>query len=151
MKQSAGILAYKLSGKVLSVLLIHPGGRFWKNRDAGSWSIPKGEFGADESSLSAAMREFYEETGIKISGKFLPLDPIKIKSGKVIHAYAAAFEADLEQFRSNEFEMEWPPRSGRTQRFPEADRAEYFQIDRAREIITPGQLALLDQLEKLIK
>ena len=148
-KRSAGILAYRRHQQQIEVLLVHPGGPFFRNKDEGVWSIPKGEYDECEEPLSVAIREFEEETGNKVDGKFIPLDHVKIKSGKVISAWAV--EADFQQcyIRSNTFDLEWPPKSGKMQSFPEADKAEWFSIAEAKKKIHPGQLPLLDQLASL--
>jgi predicted NUDIX family NTP pyrophosphohydrolase len=145
-KTSAGILAYRFKAKQLQVLLVHPGGPFYKNKDDGVWSIPKGEYDETEDALTVAKKEFHEETGNTIDGKFIPLIPVKIKSGKIINCWAV--EAELEQpfISSNSFEMEWPPKSGKMQSFPETDKAEWFTINEARKKISPGQSAILDEL-----
>jgi predicted NUDIX family NTP pyrophosphohydrolase len=149
-KKSAGILPYRFHKKNLEVLLAHPGGPFWKNKDLGAWSIVKGEYNSDEEPLSAAKREFQEETGVKISGKFIALKPVKQKSGKEILAWAIETDIDPAQIKSNSFEMEWPPKSGRKQSFPEIDRAEWFSIETAREKINPAQAALIEELVALL-
>lgn len=147
-KFSAGILAYNVSAKgELTFLLVHPGGPFWKNKNAGAWSIPKGEYAEGEDALLAAKREFAEETGNELpNGVCIPLQPVKIKSGKVIAAWAIEAALDVAFIKSNEFEMEWPPRSGKMQRFPEVDRAGWFSADEARIKINGGQVAFIDQL-----
>ena len=150
-KKSAGILAYRTVKKTMEFFLVHPGGPFWKNKDAGAWSIPKGEFEEDEDPLTAAKREFKEETGQVISGNFIPLSPVKQKSGKIIQAWAVEADIDAENIKSNLFEMEWPPRSGKKQEFPEVDRAEWFTADTAKEKINPAQAALIDELLILLK
>ncbi|MDB5193440.1 MAG: hydrolase [Segetibacter sp.] len=148
MKQSAGILAYNFNNQQLRVLLVHPGGPFYKNKDAGAWSIPKGEYEAGENPLTVAMREFEEETGNVIEAKeFIALAPVKIKSGKVITAFALEADFDNCFIASNNFEMEWPPRSGKMQTFPEVDKAEWFLITEAKEKINPGQIAMITELE----
>src|SRR5436190_4559477 len=123
MKRSAGILAYRWRDGELELFLVHPGGPFWKNKDLGAWSIPKGEIDPDEDPLKAAQREFREEIGQVIDGSFAPLDPVKIASGKQIVAWAIEHDFDAAAVRSNAFSIEWPPRSGKTQSFPEVDRA----------------------------
>ena len=129
-KQSAGILLYKKADGELFFFLAHPGGPFWKNKDAGSWSIPKGEFADDEDPFDAAIREFEEETGIQLKGEFILLEPVKLKSGKIIHAWA--LEKDIgSTIKSNEFEIEWPPKSGLMKSLPEIDRAAWFSTDEA--------------------
>lgn len=151
-KLSAGIVAYRKNNDKLEVLLVHPGGPFFAKKDIGVWSIPKGEYVDGEDALLAAKREFAEETGNTLpEGEFLPLKQIKIKSGKVISAWAV--EADFVQpfVESNFFEMEWPPRSGKKQLFPETDRAEWFTAGEAKKKITSGQISLLEQLEIIIK
>ncbi len=149
-KQSAGVLAYKnVDGHVL-VYLVHPGGPFWAKKDIGAWSIPKGEFADDEDGLAAARREFAEETGQTVDGLFRELTSCRQKSGKVIHAWAVESDVD-ETVTSNEFEMEWPPKSGKKQMFPEVDRAAWFALDEARERINPGQRPLLEELERLLR
>jgi predicted NUDIX family NTP pyrophosphohydrolase len=145
-RQSAGILVYRIREDSLEVLLVHPGGPFWKNKDDGAWSIPKGEIDLDEEPLSAAQREFEEETGFKLRGTFTPLDPVKIASGKVIEAWAIEHDLDASAIASNSFEIEWPPRSGKTQAFPEVDRAAWFPGPTALQKVTPGQVPLLVQL-----
>ena len=134
----------------LEVLLVHPGGPFWRGRDAGAWTLPKGEFDDRETALDAACREFVEETGVTPRGPFVALTPVRQKAGKVVHAWAFAGDCDPTKLTSNEFTMEWPPRSGKFASFPEVDRAEFFAIAAAREQINPAQLALLDELERLV-
>jgi predicted NUDIX family NTP pyrophosphohydrolase len=146
MKRSAGILAYRWRDGHPELFLAHPGGPFWKNKDDGAWSIPKGEIGPDEDPLKAAQREFQEEIGQAIDGAFTPLDPVKIARGKVIEAWAIEHDLDTSAIRSNTFEIEWPPRSGKKQAFPEVDRAAWFAGSVALQKITPGQLPLLVQL-----
>ena len=136
---------------MLEVLLVHPGGPFWKNKDAGAWSIPKGEFGPGEDALAAAKREFEEETGAGIDGAFVPLPPRKQKSGKTVHAWAIAADLDVARMRSNTFEMEWPPKSGRMQSFPEVDRHAWFPVAEAHEKINEGQRPFLAELQALVK
>lgn len=150
-KQSAGILVYRRSGEELQVLLIHPGGPYFAKKDVGSWSVPKGEFADGESALDAAKREFAEETGHSIEGEFRSLSPVKLKSGKLINVWAVEAEVDAANIVSNTFEMEWPPRSGRMQCFPEVDRAEWFVIDVAVEKINIGQVPLLLELAAVLQ
>jgi len=149
-KQSAGVLLYKLTDGLLHLFLVHPGGPFFRKKDDGAWSIPKGEFDDGEEPLAAAQREFEEEVGKPVSGNFIKLQPIKQKSGKVVHAWAVEGDIDHEQITSNHFEMEWPPKSGKVASFPEIDRAGWFIIDVARQKIIPGQVALIDELETLV-
>jgi predicted NUDIX family NTP pyrophosphohydrolase len=143
---SAGLLMYRLVNDALQVLLVHPGGPFWANKDLGAWSIPKGEFPPAEDPLVAAKREFHEETGFTIQGNFVALAPLKQPGGKIVHAWAVAGECDPAQLRSNTFSLEWPPRSGRRRDFPEVDRAAWFPIAEARRKILPGQARFLDEL-----
>jgi predicted NUDIX family NTP pyrophosphohydrolase len=146
MKRSAGILLYKSVGGALQVLLVHPGGPFWRNKDRGAWSIPKGEIGEGEAPLAAAIREFAEETGTVLSGEFLALGEIKQKGGKVVIAFAHACDLDPATIKSNRVEIEWPPRSGSRQAFPEIDSAGWFDLATARQKVLPGQLPLLERL-----
>ncbi len=144
-RKSAGILMYKKADGKLEVLLVHPGGPFWKNKDDGAWSIPKGEFESEEP-LSAAIREVHEELGILVSGDFMELSPVKQKSGKIIHSFAIEKDIDARNIRSNSFELEWPPHSGKMIDVPEVDRAEYFIMEDAEKKIIPGQLPILREL-----
>ena len=144
-KTSAGLLLYRRRG-VLEVFLVHPGGPFWAKKDAGAWSLPKGEFVEGDDPLAAAKREFTEETGFPIDGEFRRLDPLKQRSGKVIHAWAIEADCDASQVRSNLFSLEWPPKSGQIQKFPEVDRAGWFSIPEARKQIIAGQVGFVDQL-----
>lgn len=148
--QSAGILLYQKMNGNLEILLVHPGGPFFKNKDSGSWSIPKGEFSDNEEPLTAARREFEEETGQKIDGNFIRLSPVKLKSGKKVYAWAIEGNIDHHTIVSNLFEIEWPPKSGRKQSFPEIDRAEWFDIKEARLKINAAQAAFIDELPALI-
>jgi predicted NUDIX family NTP pyrophosphohydrolase len=149
-KVSAGLLVYRKRQGILEVLLAHPGGPFWAKRDSGAWSIPKGEVDAQEPPLDAARREFHEETGFTVSGAFTALSPLRQPGGKVVHAWAVAGDCDPSQMRSNLFRMEWPPRSGKQQEFPEIDRVEWFAIDEALRRILPGQAGFLRQLATLV-
>jgi predicted NUDIX family NTP pyrophosphohydrolase len=149
-KHSAGLLLYhRRKPGTTEVLLVHPGGPFWAKKDEHAWSMPKGEFEADEDALAAARREFAEETGFAPDGPVVDLGAVK-SSGKVIHAWAVAGDWDPALLRSNEFEMEWPPRSGRRARFPEVDRAAWFDLDTARRKIHRNQLAFIDALERAL-
>lgn len=148
-RQSAGILLFRGHGPDLEVLLVHPGGPLWARKDAGAWTIPKGEFGDDEDPLAAARREFAEETGQSLAGPFHPLAPVRQRAGKLVHAWACRGDFDPAALRSNTFELEWPPRSGRRQSFPEVDRAAFFSLAVARTKINPAQAALLDELARL--
>lgn len=149
MKQSAGLLLYRYKGDILEVLLVHPGGPFWKNKEAGAWSIPKGEFDANEDGLAAAIRETYEETGQLFEGDFTPLLPIKQKNGKVVYAWALKADFDTAILTSNTFPLEWPPKSGKTILVPEVDRAAWCSLNDAKEKINPAQWALIEQLVQL--
>jgi predicted NUDIX family NTP pyrophosphohydrolase len=149
-KQSAGILLYRLTNNQLEVFLVHPGGPFFRSKDLGNWSIPKGEFTDDEDPFSAAKREFAEETGQHIAGNGTPLTPIKQKSGKIVQAWAVQGNIDHEKIVSNIFEIEWPPKSGKKTSFPEVDKAAWFDIETARLKINNAQSALLDDLIDLI-
>jgi predicted NUDIX family NTP pyrophosphohydrolase len=146
MKRSAALLVYKRSLAGIEVFLVHPGGPFWAKKDLGAWSIPKGEFGDDEDGLAAAKREFLEEVGQAVDGAFIALTPVKQRGGKVVHAWAVEGEVDANALKSNEFEMEWPPRSGRTARFPEVDRGAWFPVADALRRIVPGQAPILEEL-----
>ena len=146
MKKSAGLLLYKFIDSTIYFLLVHPGGPFWKNKDLESWSIPKGEFTDDEDPLEAARREFNEETGFEIDGDFINLESVKLKSGKTIFAWAVEFDIDVALVKSNEFEMEWPPKSGSMKSFPEVDRAEWFQTAEALKKINPAQADFIVQI-----
>lgn len=138
---------YKRTPEGVRVLLVHPGGPFWAKKDLGAWSIPKGEYAAGEEPLAAAIREFAEETGARAGGAFHPLGELKQPGGKLVVAYALEGEFDVGALASNAFEMEWPPRSGRRQSFPEVDRAEWFALAEARDKILPGQRAFIDRLD----
>jgi predicted NUDIX family NTP pyrophosphohydrolase len=128
------------------VLLVHPGGPFFAKKDDGAWSIPKGEYDDSEDPLTAARREFEEETGFAAEGDFIPLDAVTQKGGKRVVAWAFAFDGDAARVRSNTFSMEWPPKSGRMESFPEIDRAGWFTLETARKKILPSQCPFLDQL-----
>lgn len=146
-KESAGLLLYRRRGVAVEVLIVHPGGPFWANKDDGAWSIPKGEINsARETREAAARREFHEETGYAPTTSLLPLNPVKLKSGKVVHAFACEGEFDPARLVSNTFEMEWPRGSGRTQSFPEVDQARWCDPDTARRKLNPAQSAFVDEL-----
>jgi predicted NUDIX family NTP pyrophosphohydrolase len=140
---SAGILAHRSVGERFEVLLGHPGGPLWRGRDLASWSVPKGLVEPGEDALEAAMREFREETGLTVTGTFRALTPIRQKGGKQVMCWAVEADLDLGAFAPGEFEMAWPPRSGKIARFPEIDRLEYFAVDEALERILPAQQALV--------
>jgi predicted NUDIX family NTP pyrophosphohydrolase len=148
-KQSTGLVVYRKRDGILELLLVHPGGPFWKNKDSGAWSIPKGEFSAGEEPLDVAKREFEEEIGLSIDGSFQPLAPIKQRGGKTVYAWAVEADLDVSHVKSNTFTIEWPPSSGKQKEFPEVDRAEWFPLNVAVEKINQGQSELLRQLELL--
>jgi predicted NUDIX family NTP pyrophosphohydrolase len=146
-KRSAGILLYRTAAGAPEVLLVHPGGPFWARKDAGAWSIPKGEYEDGEDPRACALREFEEELGTALPpGELAELGSVKQKGGKVVTAWAAEGDLDAESVRSNTFTMEWPPRSGRTVEFPEIDRAGWFEIETAREKLVAAQTEFLDRL-----
>ena len=145
-KRSAGVLAYRRRDGELEVLLAHPGGPFWSRKDEGAWTIPKGEYVDGEEPFAAAKREFAEETGAAIEGDFLPLGEVRQASGKVVSAWAHETDLDAGAIRSNTFELEYPPRSGKMRTFPEIDRAAWFRMPEARGKIHPAQAAFLDRL-----
>ncbi|MBA2421769.1 MAG: NUDIX domain-containing protein [Chitinophagales bacterium] len=148
--QSAGILLYRLKNQRWQFFLIHMGGPFWSRKDEGAWSIPKGELQNDENALEAAKREFTEETSFKIGGNLIPLTPIKQSGGKTVAAFALEGDCDPNAIKSNTFELEWPPRSGRRQQFPEADRAEWFSYEEALLKVVKGQQNFLTELNFLL-
>ena len=141
---------YRMRSGELEFLLVHPGGPLWKNKDAGVWSIPKGEIELGEDPLAAAKREFAEELGFQPQGNFIELTPIKQKSGKIVRAWAFAGDCDPSQIKSNTFTMEWPPGSGRLSQFPEVDRAAFLRLTEAKEKIIPAQIALLEELVNFV-
>jgi predicted NUDIX family NTP pyrophosphohydrolase len=146
--QSAGVVLFRRRKAGIEVLLVHPGGPFWTRKDDGAWSIPKGEFAPDETPEAAARREFGEETGIALPIYLFPLSPVTQSRAKTVHPFAGEFDLDPATIRSNPFELEWPPRSGRMQTFPEIDRAAWFALDEARTKIVAGQRPILDELER---
>jgi len=149
--RSAGLLLFRQRDGTLEVLLAHPGGPLWARKDLGAWTIPKGEVNDGEDLVAAARREFHEETGIAVAGDgCMALAPIRQASGKVVHAWAARGDADPAQCASNTFTMEWPPRSGRQQAFPEVDRVAWFTLPEARTRMLPRQTGWLDELERLL-
>jgi predicted NUDIX family NTP pyrophosphohydrolase len=148
---SAGILMYRRQKEELLVLLVHPGGPFWKKKDLGAWSIPKGEHGPSEDAETAARREFLEELGVAPSGALRSLGCLRQRGGKQVEAFALESYLDVENVKSNSFTMEWPPKSGKIQNFPEIDRAEWFSLECARVKILASQLPFLDRLEALLK
>lgn len=143
MKRSAGIMAYRAGGSLIEVFLVHPGGPFWAKKDDGAWSIPKGLYTETEHPLAAARREFAEETGIAIDGNFIDLGEFKQPGGKLISAWAVETDLIAAEIRSNTFEMEWPPKSGKRQSFPEIDRAAWFDFETARRKLLKGQIPML--------
>ncbi len=150
-KESAGLLMFRVHQGALEFLLVHPGGPFFKNKDAGAWSIPKGELAPGEDPLGAAQREFQEELGISPQGTFIPLGSIKQKGGKVVHAWAVEGDCNPGEIHSNTFSLEWPPRSGQQQEFPEIDRAAFFSLAEATEKLNPAQVPFLEALrDKLV-
>jgi predicted NUDIX family NTP pyrophosphohydrolase len=150
-RKSAGILLYRFQKDGVEVFLVHPGGPFWVNKDKGSWSVPKGEYNDDEDALKAAQREFQEETGLSIQGNFIELGEVRQPSGKRVMVWALENDQDVENIRSNTFQLEWPPKSGKMQEFPEVDRGGWFSIPEARQKILKGQFPFLDKLEEKIK
>jgi predicted NUDIX family NTP pyrophosphohydrolase len=149
-KHSAGLLLYRNRQGDLEVLLVHPGGPFWANKDEHAWSIPKGEYPPEEDPLRAAYREFKEETGCETTGDAIPLGSLQQPNGKVVQAWALAGDCDAAGIRSNTFTLEWPPHSGRRQEFPEVDRAAWFTLEVARQKIHRGQVGFLEELERIL-
>jgi predicted NUDIX family NTP pyrophosphohydrolase len=147
---SGGILAWRRDDSILKVLLVHPGGPFFVNKDDGAWSIPKGVCEQGEDMLAAACREFAEELGVEINGEFVALAPVKQKGGKVVYGWAVEANVDTIGFRSNTFTIEWPPRSGKKQEFPEVDKAEWFSADEAKKKINAAQVAFIDELVSMV-
>jgi predicted NUDIX family NTP pyrophosphohydrolase len=151
-KTSAGLLLFREVAERLEVLLVHPGGPFWAKKDDGAWSIPKGEFEGDEDPLAAARREFEEETGFAaVVGDPIPLAPLRQPSGKIVHAWALRGDVDPSALKSNTFSMEWPPKSGRQQEFPEVDRAAWFSFEVAARKILRGQAGFLSELQDKVR
>ena len=150
-KHSAGLLLFRRRQEELEVFLVHPGGPFWAGKDDGAWSIPKGEYPPDEDPLAAAYREFTEETSCGAAGDVIPLGALKQPSGKIIQAWALEGDCDAAASRSNTFSLEWPPRSGVRQEFPEVDRAAWFPLEVARRKISPGQAGFLEELAQQVQ
>lgn len=149
--QSAGLLVYRRRDATLEVLLVHPGGPFWQKRDDGAWSIPKGEVAENEADVEVARREFHEELGVAApDGEFSPLGEVRQKGGKVVRAWAVAGDLDVSRLRSNTFQIEWPPRSGKMRQFPEVDRAGWFDLETARRKMLTAQREFLDRLEGVL-
>ncbi|UYQ94515.1 NUDIX domain-containing protein [Chitinophaga horti] len=149
-KRAAGILLFRKKKNALQFFLVHPGGPYWKNKDEGVWTIPKGEYETDEDPLHAALREFQEETGIALEGDFIPLEPVRQKSGKIVQAWAMEGDLDTSKLISNTFLLEWPPKSGMFVEVPEVDRGEWFGEKEARQKINQGQIGLIDQLTTIL-
>jgi predicted NUDIX family NTP pyrophosphohydrolase len=149
-KKSAGILLFREQDGSLEVLLVHPGGPFWAKKDDGAWSIPKGEFEDGEDPLAAAKREFAEETGLVLGGEEIALGDVRQSSAKTVYAWALRGDFDATALKSNTFSMEWPPKSGRQQEFPEVDRADWFTLDVARGKMIKGQIPFLDRLQAIL-
>lgn len=147
---SSGLLLYRARGDLVEVFLAHPGGPFWAKKDAGAWSIPKGVVNDGEDLLAAAQREFREETGFVIAGKFIALGSLKATAAKTLHAWAVEADVEAEKLVSNTFTMEWPPRSGKSAEFPEVDRAAWFTLEGAAEKIHQGQRPLLERLREAL-
>ena len=148
-RTAAGLLVYRRRDQ-LEVFLVHPGGPLWAKKDAGAWTLPKGEIDEDEDPLQAAKREFTEETGFTMNGEFYPLEPVQQSGGKLVYAWAVEGDCDPAQLCSNSFSMEWPPKSGKMTELPEVDRGEWFSIAEARKRILPAQENFLDQLVRLL-
>lgn len=149
-KKSAGLLMYRKRNGFLEVFLVHPGGPFWARKDAGAWTIPKGEFGDGEEPLEAAKREFEEETGFKPEGEYHPLKLVRQAGGKIVLAWFLEGDCDASSVKSNTFTLEWPPRSGQQQEFPEVDRAGWFSIRQAMEKILKGQASFIEELVSIV-
>jgi predicted NUDIX family NTP pyrophosphohydrolase len=149
-RESAGLLMFRRRGQI-EVLIVHPGGPYWKNKDEGAWTIPKGEPALGEDLLSAARREFQEETGFTVEGCFIELTAVRQKGGKIIRAWAVEGDCDPTQIRSNTFKMEWPPRSGKFAHFPEIDRAAFFPLEEAKQKINPAQVVFIDELARRLR
>jgi predicted NUDIX family NTP pyrophosphohydrolase len=148
---SAGILLFREGDEGTQVLLIKPGGPYWRNKDVGAWMIPKGAIEAGEAPVEAALREFEEETGTRLTTVPFPLATVRQAGGKLVHAFAAEGDLDSEAVTSIDFELEWPPRSGRRERFPECEQARWMALAEARAMMLPSQLPLLDALEAKLK
>jgi predicted NUDIX family NTP pyrophosphohydrolase len=149
--RSAGVLLFRQAGERPEVLLIKPGGPFWRNKDAGAWMIPKGNIERGEAPAEAALREFEEETGTRLTAVPFPLATVRQSGGKLVEAFAVEGDLDASAVKSNEFEVEWPPKSGRRQRFPEVAEARWMSLEDARALMLPSQLPLLDALEAKLK
>jgi predicted NUDIX family NTP pyrophosphohydrolase len=150
-KISAGLLMYRRIAGELQVLLVHPGGPLWQHKDAGWWSIPKGEIATDEDPLAAGRREFAEETGFAVREPFIELTPVQLRSGKIVHAWAFEGDCDPGALRSNTFALEWPPRSGQRCEFPEVDRAGFFTVEQAKAKMSERQFPLVEELQRKLQ
>jgi predicted NUDIX family NTP pyrophosphohydrolase len=150
-KKSAGLLLYRKVDRSMEVFLVHPGGPFWAKKDDGAWSIPKGEIGDGEEALEAAKREFREETGFELQGRFEAMEPVKQTSGKIVYAWSIEGHVEASALSSNHFSIEWPPRSGNMKEFPEVDRGAWFAIEAAQKKIVKGQAPLLKRLEERLR
>jgi predicted NUDIX family NTP pyrophosphohydrolase len=148
---SGGILLFRYRAGRLQLLLVHPGGPYWKHKDAGAWSIPKGLFEENEEPLEAARREFAEETGFEAAGEFIALGELVQPSKKIVHAWALQGDLDTTRITSNTFTLEWPPESGQVEHYPEIDTGQWFDVDEARRKITRGQLGFIDRLIDRLK
>jgi predicted NUDIX family NTP pyrophosphohydrolase len=148
---SAGILLFRRRPRGLEVLLVHPGGPLWANKDAGIWSVPKGLVHEEEELLECACREFEEEIGFRPAGPFIRLTPVRLKSGKLVHARGCEGDMDPAAIKSNMFTMEWPPHSGRQAEFPEIDRGEWFGVERAREKLSVQMMGLVEELVRVVR
>lgn len=151
MQKASGILLFRKLGNVTEYFLVHPGGPFWKNKDTGAWSIPKGEFDDNEEPLKAAQREFEEETGLPVKGEFIELKPVRQKSGKMIYAWGCEGNIDHTIIQSNTIKIEWPPRTGKFIEIPEVDRGGWFSYEKAKEKMIPGQVPLLEELNQMLR
>lgn len=150
MRKSAGILLYRKQNNAIEIFLVHPGGPFWVAKDIGAWSVTKGEFTDEEQPLTAAIREFKEETGALLSGDFIELTPVKQKGGKIVYAWALEGNIDADTITCNTFKMQWPPKSGQWKSFPEVDKAAWFGIEEAKQKINPSQVAFINELLLLL-
>ncbi|MGD0231095.1 MAG: NUDIX domain-containing protein [Syntrophorhabdales bacterium] len=149
-KQSAGLLMYRCRKGSAEVLLVHPGGPYWSGKDSNAWTIPKGEIEKGEDALTAARREFEEETGFRPDGDFRPLNPVRLRSRKTVYAWAFEGDCDPHAVKSMTFTMEWPPHSGKEQEFPEVDKAEWFNLEAAKEKIQSGQMGFIEEFARII-
>jgi predicted NUDIX family NTP pyrophosphohydrolase len=150
MQVSAGLLMFRRSGSDLELFLVHPGGPFWAKKDAGAWSIPKGLVDQNEDKLAAAQREFTEETSLLASGPFIDIGPVRLKSGKLVYAWAFAGDCDPSKIKSNTFKIEWPPQSKQMKEFPEIDQARFFSVTEARQRINQSQVPFIDRLVQIV-